>query len=111
MRQMIARCCYFDRETGKWSEVVGKKNPVLSWEQWSGDGKSVYVTDFADRHAPVVYGIRIADGKTEPLAAFEVTQGVTGYWAGWAGVAPDGSPLLLCDLSIEEIYALDLDLP
>ncbi len=101
----------FDQETRKWSELMSHKNPGLSWPQWSGDSKSVYVTDFADRHAPVVYRIRIADRKTERLAAFEVPQGITGYWVGWVGVAPDGSPLVLRDLSIQEIYALDVDLP
>jgi Tol biopolymer transport system component/DNA-binding winged helix-turn-helix (wHTH) protein len=101
----------FDQETQKWSELMSHKDPGLSWPQWSGDSKSVYVTDFADRHAPVVYRIHIADCKVERIAAFEVRQGITGYWVGWAGVSPDGSPLVLVDLSIEEIYALDVDLP
>jgi Tol biopolymer transport system component/DNA-binding winged helix-turn-helix (wHTH) protein len=101
----------FDQETQKWSELMSHKNPGLSWPHWSADSKSVYVTDFADRHAPIVYRIRIADRKTERVAAFEVPQGITGYWVGWAGVAPDGSPLVLRDLSIEEIYSLDVDLP
>ncbi|MGA8618279.1 MAG: protein kinase [Candidatus Sulfotelmatobacter sp.] len=101
----------FDRETQKWSELMINKTPGLSWEQWSDDGNSVYVNDFADRHAPVVYRIRIADRKVERVAAFEVPQGLTGYWVGWAGVAPDSSPLVLRDLSIQEIYALDVDLP
>jgi serine/threonine protein kinase/Tol biopolymer transport system component len=101
----------FDQETQKWSELMSHKNAGLSWPQWSGDSKSVYVTDFADRHAPVVYRIRIADRNIERVAAFEVPQGITGYWDGWVGVTPDGSPLVLRDLSIEEIYALDVDLP
>ncbi len=101
----------FDRETQKWSELMNQKDPGLSWPRWSGDSKFVYVTDFADRHAPVVYRVRVADRKTERVAAFEVPQGITGYWVGWAGGAPDGSPLVLRDLSIEEIYALDVDLP
>ena len=90
---------------------MSNKNPGLNWDQWSDDSKFVYVSDFANQHAPVVYRIRIADRKTERVAAFEVPQGITGYWVGWAGVAPDGSPLVLRDLSIEEIYALDVDLP
>ena len=102
----------FDQETQKWSELMNNKNPGgLNWNRWSVDGKFVYVYDFVDRHAPVVYRIRIADRKIERVAAFEVPQGMTGYWIGWVGVAPDGSPLVLRDLSIEEIYALDVDLP
>jgi Tol biopolymer transport system component len=101
----------FDQETQKWSELMSNKNPGLNWNLWSDDSKFVYVSDFADRHAPVVYRIRIADRKIERVAAFEVPQGMTGYWIGWVGVAPDGSPLVLRDLSIEEIYALDVDLP
>lgn len=104
----------FDRETQKWSELMNNKNPGgvnLNWNRWSADSKFVYVYDFADRHAPVVYRIRIADRKVERVAAFEVPQGLNGYWLSWAGVAPDGSPLVLRDLSIEEIYALDVDLP
>ncbi len=30
---------------------------------------------------------------------------------GWSGIAPDGSALFIRDLSTDEIYALDLDLP
>ena len=101
----------FDQETQKWSELMSNKNPGLNWDQWSDDSKFVYVSDFADRHAPVVYRIRIADRKTERVAAFEVPHGMAGYWVGWVGVAPDGSPLVLRDLSIQEIYALDVDLP
>jgi Tol biopolymer transport system component/DNA-binding winged helix-turn-helix (wHTH) protein len=101
----------FDGETQKWSELMSTKNPGPGWEQWSTDSKFLYYTDLSDRHAPVFYRIRIADRQIERVAAFEVPGGVTGYWLGWTGVAPDGSPLLLSDLSIQEIYALDVDLP
>jgi hypothetical protein len=101
----------FDTQTQKWSELVNRQNPGISWQQWSSDSKSVYVSDLGDRHAPVFYRVRIADRKLERVAAFEVPEGSTGYWVSWTGVAPDGSPLLLRDLSIQEIYALDVDLP
>jgi Tol biopolymer transport system component len=101
----------FDRGTQKWTELLSNKNPGLSWEQWSGDSRSVYVADLNNRHAPAFYRIRIPDGKTERVAAFEVPEGITGYWVGWVGVDPNGNPLVLRDLSIQEIYALDVDLP
>jgi Tol biopolymer transport system component/DNA-binding winged helix-turn-helix (wHTH) protein len=101
----------FDRETQKWSQLMSAKNPGIGWEEWSIDSKFLYFCDCYDRHAPITYRVRIADRQIERVAAFEVPRGVTGYWLGWAGVAPDGSPLSLSDLSIQEIYALDVDLP
>jgi len=101
----------FDRETQKWTKLMSSKKPGLGWVQWSGDSKFVYVADLTDRHAPTVYRIRIPDGKVERVAAFEIPEGITGFWVGWAGVDPDGNPLVLRDLSIQEIYALDVDLP
>jgi hypothetical protein len=29
----------------------------------------------------------------------------------WSGITPDGAPLFVRDLSTDEIYALDLELP
>ena len=34
-----------------------------------------------------------------------------GAFANWSGIAPDGTPLLVRDASIQEIYALDWDAP
>jgi Tol biopolymer transport system component len=101
----------FDQETQKWSELMNIIKSTLSWQQWSSDSRSVYVSDLADLHAPVLYRVRIADHKVERVAAFEIPEGVTGNFLSWMGVAPDGSPLLLRDLSIEEIYALDFEAP
>jgi Tol biopolymer transport system component len=100
----------FDQQTEKWSELLDTGSPI-DWPVWSTDSKSVYVFDFADRHAPVIYRVRIANRNVERVPSFEVPEGLTGYWIGWAGMAPDGSPLTLRDLSIHEVYALDVDLP
>ncbi len=32
-------------------------------------------------------------------------------WRSWSGLAPDGTPLFVRDISTQEIYALDLQLP
>jgi hypothetical protein len=37
--------------------------------------------------------------------------GMTGAWGFWAAVDPDGSPLILRDVSLNEIYSLDFDAP
>jgi Tol biopolymer transport system component len=86
----------------KWSQLFDLTHRGLGWPQWSGDSKYVYVRDAVDEHAPVLNRIRVADGKLERVATMEVPDGLTGWWNGWAGVAPYGSPILLRDLSIQE---------
>jgi eukaryotic-like serine/threonine-protein kinase len=101
----------FDVGKQKWSQLFETAHGGLGWPEWSRDGKYVYVRDAIDMHTPAIYRIRIADGKSESVATIQVPDGLTGWWNGWVGIAPDGSPLLLRDLSIQEIYALDVDLP
>jgi hypothetical protein len=33
------------------------------------------------------------------------------FIGSWTGLAPDGSPLFVRDLSTQEVYALELELP
>jgi hypothetical protein len=52
-----------------------------------------------------LFRVRITDAAVEPLAVCPYPE------VAWAGVAPDGSPLVLHSTRIEEIYAMDLKLP
>ena len=54
---------------------------------------------------------RISDRKVERVATLDVPNGLIGHFGGWMSTTPDGTPLLLRDLEIEEIYTLDVDLP
>jgi hypothetical protein len=53
-----------------------------------------------------LYRAGIVNKRVEPLAGLNATHGGGG---DWIGVAPDGSPLILSDTRIEEIYALDME--
>jgi len=99
----------FDQQTNKWSELVNRKESGFGFQQWSPDSKSVYVVD--QTHGFAIDRVGIGDRKIERVAAIEVPGGVTGAGGPWMSVAPDGSPLLLRDLSIQEFYALDVDWP
>jgi len=108
----------FDLQTQKWSELLdnsltGAASPqeLPGWPQWSGDSRYVYVGARTGQQGYSFYRVGVADHKLERVARFEVPEGTTGAWGTWCGVTPDGSPLLLRDLSIHEIYALDVDLP
>ena len=104
----------FDQDTQKWTDLLDGKIINPGWPQWSGDSRYVYVRGTTpgrdDTHGLSLYRVGIANHNLERVAAVEIPEGTTGVW-GWMGVTPDGSPLLLRDLSIREIYALDVDLP
>ena len=104
----IHKLFLFDLQTQKWSEWADTKKPGgLGWPQWSSDSKSVYISDF--EHGSAIDRVRIGDHKIERVAAFEIPGGVTGYASSWMSMAPDGSVLMLRDLSTQEIYALEMD--
>jgi Tol biopolymer transport system component len=104
----------FDRRTEKWADLLDGKIINPGWPQWSGDSRYVYVRGTTpgkdDTHALSLYRVGIANHNLERVAAVEIPEGTTGVW-GWMGVSPDGAPLLLRDASIQEIYALDVELP
>ncbi len=104
------RAFLFDRISRKWSEIAGRVTGSV-WPQWSSDSKYVYLGRDPELTGGSyhIFRLRVADRKVEPFATVEISEGLTGIWGGWMSTAPDGSPLLLRDLSIQEIYALDVD--
>jgi len=79
---------------------------------WSKDSKYIHLFDILGRQTLACYRVRIRDHKLEQLASFDIPKGLgEGPLGPWEGLAPDGSPLFMRDLSMSEIYALDLDLP
>src|SRR6202011_5098326 len=93
----------FDFTTQKWSELV-KMN--VGFTDWSKDGKYVYFdTGLSDN--PGVYRVRVSDRKTERVADLKGLRRSVSFWIPWSGVTPDGSPLLVRDISSQEVYALD----
>jgi Tol biopolymer transport system component len=93
--------------TGKWSELL--KTSVGS-TNWSADSKYIYF-DTGLSEDPAFYRVRVADRKLERLADLKGFRRVVGGWLPWSGVTPDGAPLLLRDISSQEVYALDFEAP
>jgi len=100
----------FDQRTQKWSLLV-KGAQGLAFPEWSGDSKYVYFSNWSETKIHYLYRVNVVDKKLERVAGIEVPEGVTGFWCPWMIAGPDGSPILLRDLGIQEIYALDVDLP
>ncbi len=93
--------------SGKWSELARSSVGTVGFPQWSTDGSLIYYLDFF-QHG--MYSVRIKDHKIQKLADLSGVP-ITGAWGQWAAVAPDGSPLILRNVGLNEIYSFDFDAP
>jgi Tol biopolymer transport system component len=97
----------FDFSTRKWTELLKMS---VGWTSWSHDSKYIYFDTGLSENS-TFYRVRVADRKLEHLADLKGFRRVVFAWIPWSGVTPDGAPLLLRDISSQEVYALDLDTP
>jgi Tol biopolymer transport system component/DNA-binding winged helix-turn-helix (wHTH) protein len=98
----------FDRVSARWMELANMT--TIGYPSWSHDGQYLYF-DTILSDDPAFFRIRIADRKLERLVSLK---GIRRYWGElgqWTGLAPDDSPLLVRDISSQEIYALDFQAP
>jgi eukaryotic-like serine/threonine-protein kinase len=97
----------FDFSSQKWSEFL---KMGVGFTDWSKDSKYIYF-DTGLSEDPAVYRVRVADRKLERAADLKGLRRLVFAWTPWSGVTPDGSPLLLRDISSQEVYALDFEAP
>jgi Tol biopolymer transport system component len=102
------RLMLLELSTGRWSELTTGK--ILQFPNWSPDSKYVYYEDFGT-DGPEIDRVNIADRKKERLLGLKDVPRVSLTEAPWNGVAPDGSPLIMRDVGIRELYSLELQLP
>jgi Tol biopolymer transport system component len=84
----------------------------IGYLAWSADSPYVYF-DTGLTANPGYYRVRIADAKLERLVDLKGLRSFPDQFGpgSWSGLAPDGTPLFVRDISTQEIYALDLELP
>ena len=95
----------FDYLTRKWTGLVDLPIGAPTWSQ-----ASKYIYFDSRENDPFLYRVRISNKNLERLASLRDFQR-TGTFGAWTGIAPDDSPLLLRDVGIREIYAIDWQLP
>jgi Tol biopolymer transport system component/DNA-binding winged helix-turn-helix (wHTH) protein len=96
----------FDLETHKRMELIDR----AAYPNWSHDGRHIYfVRPYSDD--PGLYRVRVPDGKVEKITTLNPGLLSWAIVGKWTGLAPDGSPLVLRDTSVEEVYALDWQVP
>ncbi len=97
----------FDFTTKKWTELASL---FVAYPTWSRDGRYLCFDGILDNQESF-YRVQVSTGKLEPLFSMKGFQAAGGAFGNWSGLAPDESPLLVRDASIQEIYALDWDHP
>ena len=94
----------FDFKTQQWSELPQKG--IVDSPEWSRDSQFIYF--LRRRGDPGVFRISIRGGEPEKIADLKDFQ-IGGWYRSWMGLDPTDAPLMLRDISSDDIYALTLD--
>lgn len=92
-----------DFSTRHWSSLGGEPNDFA----WSHDSHYLYV----DRGEAGIFRINVSGRREEKVADARELRRAVGTFGFWFGLTPDDSPLLLRNLSSQQIYALDWEAP
>lgn len=100
----------FDFQKQQWSKWFETAEGSLGYPTWSNDGQSLNFTTFLTSH-PSLQRISLGQSRSELVVDFTGVHRYGGKWGVWTGVTPDGDGLFVRDVSTQEIYALDVELP
>jgi eukaryotic-like serine/threonine-protein kinase len=100
----------FDMSTRKWRQLAENMG-TLGYMTWSSDSKYVgFDTSFTSD--PAYFRVSIPDGHLTRIVSLKNVRRFFPPISGeWSGLAPDGSPIVVRDISTQEIYALSLKMP
>ena len=98
-----------DLSTQQWRQLAGKMG-TFGYMTWSPDSRYIgFDTGFSADSG--FFRVRVADGQIERVVSLKNIRRFFPHWGAWNGMAPDGSPLVVRDISNQEVYALDLQWP
>jgi len=110
LSQDSTKLLLFNFKTQKWSNWITEPG-AFGFPNWSPAGPYLYY-DIAFSDHPTFHRIQVGQTRSELLADLKALTRFKSRAAGpWSNVSPDGSALFVRDLSTDEIYALDLELP
>jgi hypothetical protein len=100
----------FDFTAGKWYELTTGKS--LQCPNLSRDGKYIYFEDMGES-GPELDRVNLTERKREHVLGLKDIPRVlmTESLNPWNGLDLGGLPLIMRDVGIQEIYALDLEFP
>ena len=99
----------YDFNNRKWEELT---KLAAGYPSWSKDSQCIYFNVIMDSENKVVeYRLCLKDRKPQAIADSSQVGATMSEFGGWSGITPDGSFLAVRDISLEEIYSAELDLP
>jgi Tol biopolymer transport system component len=99
----------FDFKTQKWTDWINEPG-AIGFPTWSRDGTYVYYDTWSTKNT-AFRRVEVGETRSEFLIDLKNLRRYGGHGWGWSGLAPDDSALLVRDVSTDEIYSLDLELP
>jgi WD40 repeat protein len=102
----------FDTKTTAWRQLLPADLGFLGYLSWSSDSAYLYFDTLITQN-PGFHRLRISGSKLERIFDFKDIRTFQGQFGpgAWTGLAPRNVPLFVRDISLQEIYALELSTP
>lgn len=104
------RLLLFDFKTQKWTDWINEPGNAIGWPTWSRDGLYLYYDTWSTKD-PSLRRVRVGETRSQFLIDLKSLRRYGRHGWSWTGLAPDDSALLVRDLSTDEIYSLEVELP
>ena len=101
-----------DVQNKTWRQLKTDLELTLGYLAWSRDSAYVYFDSTLTKNGGY-FRLRVSDSKVDRVADLAKLQQFPAQFGGapWTGLGPGDTPLFVRDISTQEIYALDVDLP
>lgn len=105
------RLMLFDVQKQSWRQLATNLG-LIGYMTWAPDSRSFFF-DTLFSSAPAFYRLRIGDGELTRIVDLKSLRTFPGQFGpgAWTGLDEKETPLFVRDISSQEIYALDCDLP
>ena len=92
----------FDFQTQKWTDWVSEPG-LITLATWTRDGQYIYYANLSN--PPGYRRVKVGQIRSELILDLKDLRGL------WSGVTPDGAALFSRDVSVDEIYSLEVERP
>jgi Tol biopolymer transport system component len=101
-----------DVQNKTWRQLKTDPDLTLGYPSWSRDSAYVYFDAILTKYSGY-FRLRVSDSRVDRVADLTKLRQFPAQFGGgpWTGLGAGETPLFVRDISTQEIYALDVDLP